>query len=154
MWDVFNRYSSSLIYKGQRIFLKEKYRFSENETYDNVAVVVYSIHLIEGYRKIGEIDLRLTMNDYMYYYGHLGYHIIEKYRGNHYATEACVIIKMLAKTYFNLNELIVTCNPDNYASIKTIERIGGEFIECVNVPEDHDLYLLGEKVKNIYRVKL
>ena len=154
MWKSFNHFYPSLIYQGQRIFLKEKYHLKADDTYDHVEVIVYSIHLMDNHHKIGEIDLRLTMNEFMYYYGHLGYHIIEKYRGNHYAAEACTIIKLIAKEKYAMKELIVTCNPDNYASIKTIERIGGIFVEHVTVPKDHELYHLGDKEKFIYRIKL
>ena len=142
------------IYRGERIFLKEKYRFDEFETFDGVATVVYTIHLKDSCHKIGEIDLRLTMNEYMYYYGHVGYHIIEKYRGHHYGAEACTILKMIAKKYFDMEELIITCNKDNYASIKTIERAGGHFLECVEVPKTHELYYLGEKEKLVYIIEL
>ncbi len=154
MWKNLHHFYPSTLYQGPRIFLKEKYHLKSEDTYDKVEVIVYTIHLKENYHKIGEIDLRLTMNDFMYYYGHLGYHILEKYRGNHYASEACTIIKLLAKEKYDMSELIVTCNPDNYASIKTIERVGGIFIEHVGVPKDHELYRLGEKEKLVYRIKL
>ena len=146
--------NNSKVYRGLRVFLKEKYRFDESKTIDNVATVIYTIHLNENCHKIGEIDLRLTMNDDMYYFGHVGYHILEKYRGHRYGSEACSILKIIAKKYFNMQELIITCNPDNYASIKTIERIGGLFVERVDVPKNHELYRIGEKEKLIYRILL
>ena len=44
-------------------------------------------------------------------------------------------------------------SPENTASRRTIEKLGGELLETVEVPEDHWLYERGELVKNIYLFK-
>lgn len=38
----------------------------------------------------------------------------------------------------------LTCNPDNIASIKTIERLGGKLISTESIPESHILYSMGD----------
>lgn len=52
-----------------------------------------------------------------------------------------------------MDEIIITCSPENTASRRTIEKLGGELLETVEVPEDHWLYERGELVKNIYLFK-
>lgn len=137
----------------ETVILKEAERLSEDDTVDHVASISYDIYNRHGF-KVGSIDLRLTMNDWMYYYGHIGYRIRRFYRGHHYAYRACLELFKIAKDEFGMNSLIITCNPDNIASIKTIEKLQPEFIERVKVPANHELYRLNEREKLIFRVNL
>ena len=142
-------------YIGDIVSLKEKAFFSCDETLDHVSSAWYDIYLNNPRRKIGSIDLRLTMNERMYYYGHVGYHIRESFRGHRYASLACELLFEIAKEIFSMNELIITCNPDNYASRKTLELVGAKLEKIVDVPVNHELnYLEHETQKCIYRVKL
>lgn len=50
--------------------------------------------------------------------------------------------------------LIITCNPDNYASRKTCEYVGGELPEIVEWPEENDMRKNGEFEKCIYKFYL
>lgn len=45
-------------------------------------------------------------------------------------------------------------NPDNHASRKTCEYAGGTLEAIVDLPEDNDMYMDGERQKCIYRFKL
>ena len=103
--------------------------------------------------KVGGCDLRIGYNDNVYYGGNIGYHIDEKYRGHHYAGKACLLLFELARKH-DLNYLIITCNPDNYASRKTCEYAGGKLLEIVELPEDNDMREDGESEKCIYRFEL
>ena len=142
-------------YGGENVSLKYKDFYSCDETYDHVSSVWYDIYSNNPRLKVGSIDLRLTMNDHMFYYGHIGYHILEKYRGHHYAYEACKLLFKIAKEEFLMKELIITCNPDNIASRKTLERLGCVLEEIVDVPVFHELnYHEHELQKCIYRIKL
>ena len=51
-------------------------------------------------------------------------------------------------------ELWITCDPDNWPSRRTCERIGAELIEIIDLPEDLDMYLDGERQKCRYRWQL
>lgn len=137
-------------YEGEVVSLKLKAHYSKEETYDHVESVVYDIYLNENHAKIGSIDLRLTMNDMMFYYGSVGYHILEKYRGHSYAYEACLLIMDIAKTEYLQKELIFTCNPDNYASKRTIEKLMPVYKGCYRVPYGHPLRDIGEYEKEVY----
>lgn len=141
-------------FESEVLDLKKTKFLSSEEAYDNVATVFYNIVLHDTDTVVGDIDLRLTMNRYMYYYGNIGYNIKKAYRGNHYALKACEMIKIIARDVYNLSELVVTCNPDNIASLKTIEELGCKYIETVKVPISHELYWKGEKVKAIYKVSI
>jgi predicted acetyltransferase len=99
---------------------------------------------------VGICSLRVGTSDELYYAGHIGYGISEAYRGHHYASKACVLLFKLASAV-GLSEVIITCNPENIASRKTMERVGCAYIEHVLLPEDHEMYLLGERSKLIYK---
>lgn len=100
--------------------------------------------------KMGTCDLRIWHNDKLYYGGNIGYRIYEKYRGNHYAGKACLLLFKLARKH-GLQYLIITCNPDNYASRKTCEYTGCELLEITGLPEDNDMRDNGETHKCIYK---
>lgn len=103
--------------------------------------------------KTGICDLRIGHNEQLYYGGNIGYHVQEEYRGRHYAGKACVLLFELARKH-DLEYLIITCNPDNYASRKTCEYAGGELLEIVELPEGNDMREKGESEKCIYRFRL
>lgn len=48
-------------------------------------------------------------------------------------------------------ELILTCDPDNRASLRTIELLGARFIDEVSVPLDDPHYLRGSKTKQHFK---
>lgn len=105
-------------------------------------------------REMGVCDLRIGHNLGTYYGGNIGYSIQEEYRGHHYAGKACFLLFELAKKH-NMNYLIITCNPDNYASRRTCEYVGCHLVEIVELPEDNDMRLeKGETEKCIYRIEI
>lgn len=113
---------------------------------------VYDIICNEDRKVVGRCDLRIGMNDYMYYMGNIGYVIYLPYRGHHYAAMATMLLFDIAKPF--MEECIITCNPDNIASLRTCELSGCEFVEEVMVPEDHELIQQGEYTKRIYKKRI
>ncbi|MGD0464823.1 MAG: GNAT family N-acetyltransferase [Tepidisphaeraceae bacterium] len=102
----------------------------------------------------GGIGLRIASTyDTVMYSGHVGYHVYPPARGRHYAERACRMLLPLARRY-GINPLWITCNPDNYASRRTCERLGGKLVEIVPVPVQHALYQRGETKKCRYRIDL
>jgi len=87
------------------------------------------------------------------YYGHFGYHVYPPARGWHFAERSCRLLFPLALRH-GIKTLWITCNPDNYASRRTCERLGGRLISIVPVPENDPLYLRGEREKCRYRIDL
>lgn len=152
--SIINRLFNKKPYIEGEIKLKERYRTNEVTSYDGVPTVYYDILNIENETKVGTIELRLSVKDDAYYYGHIGYNIIRQYRGNHYAYKACKLLFEIAKNEFNMDELIITCSPENLASYKTLKKLDGELIDFVEVPKNHLLYMNGEKTKYIFRYKI
>lgn len=103
--------------------------------------------------KMGVCDLRIGHNDNLYYGGNIGYRVDEPYRGHHYAGKACLLLFELAKRH-ELGYIIITCNPDNYASRRTCEYAGGELLEIAQLPEENDMRARGETEKCIYKFVL
>lgn len=103
--------------------------------------------------KMGVCDLRIGHNDLLYFGGNIGYRIEENYRGNYYAGKACRLLFELARKH-NLEYVIITCNPDNIASKKTCEYLGGELLEVAEVPKGNDMRERGEREKCIFKFVL
>lgn len=151
---LFDRFLKKKYHEGPIVDLKEKYRVSEREAYDGVPTVYYDIYTHTDHKKIGATDLRLKSDGDMYFYGNIGYHILPNYRGNHYAYEACKMLFEIARKEFKMDELIITCSPENIPSYKTLLKLNGELLELVDVPKNHYLYMIGEKKKYIFKYKL
>ena len=104
--------------------------------------------------KMGACDLRIGHNESVYYGGNIGYRVDEPCRGHHYAGKACRLLFELARRH-GMEYVIITCNPDNWASRKTCEYLKGELLEIAELPEDNDMRLeSGETHKCIYRFQL
>lgn len=93
-------------------------------------------------------DLNLT-----HYIGHVGYGVAPSARGHHYAERSVRLLLPLARRH-GLKELWITCNPDNFPSRRTCERLGCRLIEIVPLPSTHPLYHRGEREKCRYWLPL
>lgn len=146
------------LYKGEIVDLVERARVSEKTSFDGVPTVFYDIYLsgsnLGTNLRVGKCDLRLKNDGFMYYYGNVGYNIMESQRGHHYAYYACKVLFKIAKEEFGMKELIITCNPDNEASYKTLKKLKGDLIDIAQIPYDHELYEKGDRFKCIFRFKL
>lgn len=109
----------------------------------------YNIILHGSSENVGKIDVRIGNNQSLYFGGHIGYSILERFRGNHFAAKACILIKQVAVAH-GMDKLIITCNPDNLPSRKTCEYIGANLIEIIDLPPHNDMYQEGERQKCIY----
>ena len=114
--------------------------------------LLYLIYLRDGTDSIGYCDLRLGHSKSLYYYGNIGYRIRKAYRGHGYAAKAVRLLLPVAREC-GMDHLIITASPENRPSIRTIEKLGAEFVETVEVPAWHPLFM-SEKIKNIYRLEL
>lgn len=101
--------------------------------------------------RTGYCDLRIGMNEELYYAGNVGYRINPPYRGHGYAYEACRLLFPLAHERYGMDQLIITYSPDNIPSNRTVQKLGCQYMKTEDVPAWHWLYMRGEKAKNIYR---
>ncbi|NLC96370.1 MAG: GNAT family N-acetyltransferase [Erysipelotrichaceae bacterium] len=138
-------------YIGDRVDLIKSYELEGEE--DSISIY-YNIVLHDTNKVVGRCDLRVGMNWELYYAGNIGYSIDLEYRGNKYAYSACQILFEIAKNDYNMDELIITCSPDNIASYKTCLYLDGKLLETVVVPENHWLAMRGETVKHIFKYKI
>ena len=70
------------------------------------------------------------------------------------ALKACRLLFQLAKQKYGMDSLIITCNPDNLPSRRTLEALGGELKAIVDVPKEHYLYQYGDVQKCIFEYHL
>lgn len=133
------------------LIIDEKVPANDKKGY--VPAYKYFITLHNSKEHIGFIDIRIGHNKNTYYGGNIGYTIYEPFRGHHYAAKACNIIKQIA-IYHNMTKLYITCDPDNIPSRKTCEKLGLEFKGIIDLPEDNEMYLEGEKQKCLFEWKL
>jgi tagatose 1,6-diphosphate aldolase len=104
--------------------------------------------------KIGKINFRAGNTRALELYGgHFAYSVAPPWRGRHYAERGVRLLFPLAKRH-GLSIIWITCNPDNWASRRTCERLGAQFVEIVPLPPDNDMYLDGEREKCRYRLIL
>jgi predicted acetyltransferase len=102
----------------------------------------------------GSISLRIgESDDLRLYVGNIGYNVYPPARGHHYAQRSCELLLPIARAH-GMRQLWITCNPDNWASRRTCERLGCELINIVAVPPDHPLHDRGEREKCRYLLKL
>jgi tagatose 1,6-diphosphate aldolase len=102
----------------------------------------------------GSISLRIGQTeDLRRYLGHIGYGVYPPARGQHYAERATRLLFPLARLH-GLKELWITANPDNLASRRTCERLGGCLVDVVDLPITHPLFLRGDRRKCRYRIGL
>jgi len=138
------------LFSGGAGDLSYSYVSAEKEP-DNEVDYNYDINL--NGKKIGHLRLTFGSSRSLYYLGQVGYTIEEKYRGNGYAQKAVRMI-MPAAYAAGFERFIITCNPGNAASVKTIENLGGELIRIADIPKGHYLYKQGERVKRVYEVRV
>jgi GNAT superfamily N-acetyltransferase len=110
-------------------------RFVEIVPGDTVLDLVPSYHFriltAEGV-DVGHINFRIGKTRHIRNCaGHLGFAIHEPHRGHGYARQACLALAPFIRTVSPA--VLITCNPDNFASRRTIERLGAKFIDEVAV---------------------
>jgi tagatose 1,6-diphosphate aldolase len=81
--------------------------------------------------------------------GQLAYEIVEDQRGHGYAARACRLVAPLARLH--LAVVWIMTAPDNFASRRTAEAIGAEYVDTRPVPPDSDIRALGIDQVRRYR---
>lgn len=122
--------------------------FGDEET---LPFYYYDIFLSD--RFIGRISMRIGNNFSSYYNGNIGYEIEENFRGNNFSFKACKLVLQVAKTH-GMKEIFLTCDENNIASYKTIEKLGGKLIETTKPPKTYFAYRENMKKQRIYKLIL
>lgn len=86
-------------------------------------------------RIVGRVSLRHRLSPARGdWYGHVGYAVLTEFRNRGYATAMLARAIVIARNELKLPRLLVTCDEDNLASIKVIERNGGMLEDVVVHP--------------------
>lgn len=99
---------------------------------------------------MGHIRLRIGQESDVMYFGNIGYDVEEKYRGNKYAARSLKLILPFAFK-LGLDNVWISCNPDNIASKRSCEIAGGRMTGLFDIPIDHEMYTEGDRQKCWYR---
>jgi predicted acetyltransferase len=103
---------------------------------------------------LGRIRLRVGWSeDVIRYAGHVGYTVEPAHLGHRYAERACRLIIPLAKRH-RMSSLWITCQPDNRASRRTLERLGAACVGVIDVPPEYPLDAGAERRKMCFRLAL
>ena len=86
------------------------------------------------------------------YAGHVGSSVDDAHRGHRWAARSVALLVPIAKE-LGFAGLWITCDPENAAS-RTLELVGAEFIETVDVPTDCVIFQAGHSRKCRYRLDL
>jgi len=101
--------------------------------------------------RVGAISVRLGYTEEIVKYGgHIGYGIDLAHRGRRYALKACQLVREIFIAH-GMDVVWITCNPDNWASRRTCERLGCQLVDIVDLPKHIDMYQDGERQKCRYR---
>lgn len=136
--------------KGDEVSLVVEALAPANERMGYVPAYLMGVLKNDTRERVGRISFRVANNDLINLYaGHIGYTIDRQHRGNGFAEKGCRLLASLAREH-NFEELYITCDPDNPASRRTIEKLGGTLLGIESVPRNTDLYRRGDRKKLRY----
>lgn len=107
----------------------------------------YIYGIVVDDKEVGRLTYREGTLQQHYFDGHIGYHIEEAYRGHHYAYQACLLLQK----EIGFHQVVLTCDPDNLASLRTIQKLGARYLETKTIPaKERRFFSRDEKVKMIF----
>lgn len=99
---------------------------------------------------VGHINFRVGETEHVRVCaGHIGFEVLKGFRGHGYACEACRALAPFVRSIYQT--VTITANPDNHASLCTIEKLGAIFLDEVLVPPHDPGYERGARRKRRYK---
>lgn len=80
--------------------------------------------------------------------GHIGYYVFPEFRGHGFAYRSCRAVAPFVRKFYE--QVIITAEINAAASIKTIEKLGAEYLGEIEVPPNDPAYLNGARRKRRY----
>ena len=118
-------------------YINDLYNYSLGINLPEGMVRTSSFWMIDDNVVIGVVRVR---HQEMELYGHIGYGISPCYRNKSYGTQILSLALQKAKD-IGLKEVIITCDVDNIASKKTIEKNNGKLLKIAFDEKDNiDVY--------------
>jgi tagatose 1,6-diphosphate aldolase len=118
-------------------------------------VPTYHFRMVHAATREDRGSIRLSIGGTRHiemYAGHIGYSVHEAHCGKRYAARAVRLLVPLAQR-LGIDPLWITCDPQNVASRRTLERAGAAFVEIVTVPGDCIIAQSGHPEKCRYRLE-
>jgi predicted acetyltransferase len=130
-----DRYQQHATLRGFTEYVASIERFADPEAVPEGLVPSYHFFLQEDDGTlIGGIRLRLALTDSLRVEGgHVGYDVRPSYRNRGYATRMLELLLGKARA-FGMEKVLVTCDADNLASARVIEKCGGALDSTVPPP--------------------
>lgn len=129
-------------------------KITEKNVGDNVMLPFYYYDIFNPEKEnVGKISIRIGHNFHSYYNGNIGYEVFKEYQGSGYAYKACQAILDVAR-FHRMGHIVITCDENNIASYKTIEKLGAELVEICDVPREYFAWYEGMERKRIYKLSL
>lgn len=132
-----------------------KLKILEKYVGDEVLTPFYYYNIIRksDNKVVGKISIRIGTNFHSYYNGHIGYEIDKEFRGKSYSFKSSQLVLEVAK-FYNMQSIYLTCEENNVASYKTIEKLGASLIEICDIPKEYFAYREGMPKYRIYQLKI
>lgn len=106
--------------------IEKSYNFEQGINLPSGYVRSTRFWAIDDDRLIGEIDIRHELSPFLLRYGgHIGYEIRYSEGGKGYGTRMLALALKYAKSSLGIRRVLITCDDDNCASIRVIEKNGG-----------------------------
>lgn len=119
-------------HRGERIDLYFEQYFSHPSFF------FYSLSLKEKFCRIGHVKISLkplaSLGE-----ANIGYRLSKEYQGNHYMLEALELLRTPMMNH-GLSRPLISVEPDNIASIRTIEEYGGVLKIPANEQREYHTY--------------
>ncbi len=131
-WEFAFDYNESLPFSE---YVKKLRNWSQGLDLPNDWVPNTYLVAVVGKDIVGRVSIRHKLNNYLEIYGgHIGYGVVPSFRNQGYAKEMLRQTILEAKK-IGIQEVLVTADENNSASISVIESNGGVFENTVAQPE-------------------
>lgn len=133
---------------GEFVDLSFKMICPGDSRYGFVPFYHFSIQLHDD-QVIGHINFKVGSTPHVLFCaGHIGYKIEEPFRGHSYAYHSCKTLAPFIRSIYD--SVILTTAPDNYPSIRTIEKLGATYLDLYPIPKEDPNYEKGTRLKCRY----
>lgn len=130
----FNKYKKAL--RNFQDYLNDLHNYSNGNNLTKGEVITSTFWLIDKKEVVGVVRIRHQEVECA---GHIGYDISPDHRNNGYGFQILKLALIMA-IKIGIEEVILTCNIDNIASKKIIEKNNGKLLETI-FDEDENEYL-------------
>jgi len=113
----------------------------------------FELHVDGHEGAIGHVNLRVGDTGHVTTFaGHIGYSVEQGWRGRRFAARGARMVIAFGHS-LGIQTIWITSDPDNPASLRTLEILGAERVDVVDVPPGTEMYERGETRKVRFRME-